>query len=316
MSSISPFRNSVQSNTFPSFLGYNFPFTPGSISACDANNQRILFGGGNLFLRQIELVDNLPVFKAIGLEIEPFGGVRAVAALENRILIGVDNSGIYYSDDNGASFTLSSNTSLVNCNGFAHNGNTVVAKINASNTHLVSLDNGQSFNSSTTTPTDLFFSQESLKYHEGLGYVACGNNNGRIFVSTDLVNWSDNNLNQDQIWTSEFLNNNLYLGAQSGDVIVTSDNGENFDIVQTEVNRLSSTGISLFIKSMGKLNNSIYIGGSSGDKPILMVIEQDKGICSLVGQNPSVNSPASSADFMVPFNGKMYTNVGGGLLRT
>lgn len=188
----------------------------------------------------------------------PFGGYsQAIAVNEPRVFVGTNSAGVYYSPDNGATWSQVNN-GLTNTNvkALAFAGSNIFAGTSAGGIFRSS-DNGSNWTEVNSGLSVLFintFAVSGLNIFAGARYSVTG---GGVFLSTNNGdNWNYVGLTDYEIYSLVILNGNVFAGTDNG-VYLSTDNGANWTHVSSGLTQDD-------VYSLTVSNGNLYAGTSDG----------------------------------------------------
>jgi photosystem II stability/assembly factor-like uncharacterized protein len=132
--------------------------------------------------------DNWEIFTVPGLPENPY--VNIIYSTGTRLFLGLSNvspHGIYYSDDNGATFTNAGGVSSITINNFYKKGDKIWA---TSQFLFVSTDNGATWSNIITGPWSVVGANPSAFAEDNSGNFYFGSTDRRLYKSSDNgVTW-------------------------------------------------------------------------------------------------------------------------------
>lgn len=188
--------------------------------------------------------------------------VYTLAAKDNFLFVGTFGT-IFRSSNNGQSWDTISNPIH---NGFEDIG---ISKFLVDGNNLIAVTTWNIYRSTNNGSDWLFIGNELSEWSIRLAivkenFIFITNANGEIFRSSNLgANWTKiNNLNTDQIYTLEVLENQLWAGTSEG-VFISTNNGDNWTskgLTEKNISIIKSTGSFIFAGN----SNELYRSSNNG----------------------------------------------------
>ena len=174
--------------------------------------------------------------------------VWSLTSSENNIFAGTNDSGVYFSTNNGLSWTQ---TALNNQTiwSLALSGNNVFAGTSFNGVYH-STNNGLNWNQTSLNNKTIY----SLIINGNS--IFAGTNDYGVYLSTNNgLNWNQTSLYNQVVWSLASSGNNIFAGTSSNGVYLSTDNGLSW--TQTSLNNL-------FIFSLTISGNYIFAGTDYG----------------------------------------------------
>ena len=181
-------------------------------------------------------------------------------SINNGIVIGSNNSGLYYSEDNGKTWNQSNiNTGCFNC--LTTINDIVIVGSNSDNGLLYSEDNGKTWNQSNITSGDF----ECLTVIGNTAIAGGYSYNGLFYSEDNGKTWNQSNINTDDFVCLITIGNTIIAGSWSSNGLYYSeDNGHTWNqsnITSGNFCCLTVVGSTLIANSS---NNGLYYSEDNG----------------------------------------------------
>lgn len=244
-------------------------------------------------------------YKAVNNNLPTNGRVDALLISGNAVLAAIydnttyDNE-VYYSTNNGSSWTLTNGLSFKNVYCLVSNGTNLFA--GTSSGVYMSIDNGLNWVNIGLTSTTI----NSMAVDANRIFAGEGNSNGDLYLSLDNgANWSlVNNGLSPYIGSIVISNNYVYVGAYWNGVYRSNNNGSSWTLMNNGYSYIN-------VKTIAANGNNIFAGSSDG---FAVSINQgsswycglktyDLNIKSIISKGTNLVTAASYAMYKSPDNG-------------